>query len=349
MEHDIIEYGMISQKVESIICSELKKYEWTKCVFIEGENEEQKMEAREDGAILLTFLKIIPADLILVFCFVSLPMDISIDKHFKKVDENEQYNTSTYILSKEQIKQQCEEQGYMDLNYDSIWVKILISNLRREYLLNNTSKVISFILLLSSELHLKLSMSLTPCNSVSSSCLLTLYSNLMKQLVFSATLLSNQLKVQDNILRKKDEIIRFLNDTVISLGGSQLLNKWAPVGSNNYQCMQKWESREIKLPPDIDVQWMDDHIQNMMHLYLKFKGQECTIDDSCGFAKNANEIHGKRKMDSSPLEYNWYSRKSSSSESTSNEVNSLKVETDQIQKTKKAKKSFGKVRVSKGT
>lgn len=338
---------MILQKIESIICNELIKYEWTKCVFIESEKEGQKMEVSENGMTPLTFLKIIATDPILIFCFVSLPIDINVDEHLEKAHGNEQCDTLIYALSKEQIKQQCEEQGYMDLAYDSIWTKILKTDLQREYLLNNTNYVISFILLLSSELHLKLSVSLTPCNSLSFGCLSILHSNLMKQLVITTTLLSNQLKVQDCILRKKDEIIGYLKDTVISLGGSQILNKWAPTGSNNYRCMQKYESAEIQLPPDINVQWVENNIQNMMHLYLKCKDNKYRKDDSFGFGKNVNEIHGKRKLELSPSESNLYVEKSSGIESSSNETNLLNIERNQTKKSKKIKKLFGKVRVSK--
>lgn len=340
---------MTSQKVETIIYSELIKHEWTECVCVKGDREEQKMEISDGDATLLTFLKIIPTDTILVFCFVNLSMDISVDKNFEKVNDNEQYNASIYTLSKEQIKQQCEEQGYMNMYYDSVCVEILKSDPGREYLLNHRSNVASFVLLLSLKSHLKLRVSLTLCDSVTSNCLLTLHSNLMKQLVLSATLLSNQLEVQDHILRKKDEIISFLSDTVISLGGSQLLNKWAPVGSNNYQCMQKCENTEIILPPSTDAQWMGNHIQKMMHIYLKFKGHRCATDDSSSSARNVNGRNKKRKMEASPSDSTVYSRKISVSESTGDEATSLNVETDQNQKFKKAKKSFGRVRVSKGT
>lgn len=345
-----INYGVMnSQKIESIISNGLTKHEWSKCIFIKDEDGESGVENNEEETTLLTFLKIVSTDTVLVFCFIQLLMYIGTDRCLENINANKQYNALIYTLSKEQIEQQCEEQGYIDLNYDSIWINTSKLDLQREYLLNNASDKVSFVLPLSLELHLKLHISLTPSNSVSSSCLLTLFSDFMKQILYSGSLLSNKLKNQDQILRKKDEVIQFLSDTVISLGGSQILNKWAPVGSNNYQNMQRYEDSDIEISPNVDVQWMEYHIQNMMNSYLRVKNSECTIDDdSWDVEKSVNKNDRRKKINPSCLESYLYSRKTPNPGSAANKVDELNVENNLERKSKKAKRSFGKVRVSRG-
>lgn len=55
----------------------------------------------------------------------------------------------------------------------------------------------------------------------------------------------------------------------------------------------------------------------------------------------------KKKLEVSSSESNLYVKKSSSTESSSNETNLLNIERNQAKKSKKTTRLFGKVRVSK--
>lgn len=237
--------------IEQSILDNITECNWKKCEF------EEKTPKR------LSFLKVVPSkgtgDLsLLVFNFILIDMD-----------DNNRHKSMTYCLKYEELRIQCEEQGYMDMNYTSLWDIIQQKSHECQYgdfPNDRRDGKLSFILPLSNQLDLNI---VLRHSSVGHTLSQRVYQDLIKQLGFSALIQSNKIREQQAIIEGKDSVIQFLKENLISLGGLSLINKWAPKGSSNYESLEKSETLNLK--SSVDINLLQDDIEDLMNGYLKWR------------------------------------------------------------------------------
>lgn len=297
-----------------------KHCDWNICHF--ERKTKKKTEGHQD---LITFLKVIEwkdnnsnnneSEDILLSCFTTIDMNM--------VSDDETLNDILiYELSLTQLKQQCEEQGYLDMNLMTIWKELSNQIYHVEYVYDCTTRQITFIIQLSSgQLELKIRL-YQSSHYKDVEDMKSLYNNLVKQILYSGSIMRRNSIEQLNVIKEKDKVIEFLRDNLITLGGSNVIKKWAPKGSRNYKYYQPYEETDTSAIADeaeMNAHYFKEDIRFMINNYLKLNGYDMS----------------KMAVNDSILQ-------DSNNESIRNESESLSQSPR-----KRLKRSFGKVKVSK--
>lgn len=241
----------VANFMEQSILNNITGCNWKKCEF------EEKPSHR------VTFSNVIPSNgagdgNLLVFIFILIDMD-----------DNNRHKTMLYCLKYDELIVQCEEQGYMEMNYNSLWDMIQQQSHNCQYgdILNNLSdETLQFILSLSNQLKLNIELRRI---YVHHKCLERLYQDLIKQIGVSSLIQLNKIRKQQDIINGKDAVIEFLKENLINLGGISLINKWAPKGSLNYEFLEKNDMSNLK--SNVEKSLLQDDIEDLMNGYLKWR------------------------------------------------------------------------------
>lgn len=171
---------------------------------------------------------IIPLDTLL-FCFVPL-----LDK-----------KPYVAVLRPQDLEEQCRNQGFLESSINQIQAAL------REQTFNPPSAltfqkdndVLEILVNLSTALKLSLKATIVDNDPSLSSIIL---GRLLDDILAGSYLLGRLLFSRTKLLDSKDRAIEFLRENLEELGDKQILNRWAPEGSINYQALQKYDEDEVK-------------------------------------------------------------------------------------------------------
>ncbi|CCK70956.1 uncharacterized protein KNAG_0F02940 [Huiozyma naganishii CBS 8797] len=82
-------------------------------------------------------------------------------------------------------------------------------------------------------------------SSLANSVVAKLYSSLIEQFIEGGQNLLTLVHEQEETIHRKDDVVQFLKDTTVDLGGSSTIDRWAPPGSINYHVLKPRGARRV--------------------------------------------------------------------------------------------------------
>ena len=188
------------------------------------------------------------------------------------------------------VRKQCCQQGFESFpTTQQIWDKVRSSNFGSEaedVILMEMDTVIRYKLKLSESVSVNLeadAVCLTDPNLVQ-----ILNGSLLRQLIYGGGLLDRQLQNLWSIILEKDRVLQFMTDTVDDLGGAELIKKWAPAGSTNYEYLRRADEsmKDIEVP-SVDSRVYKSSARSFASKLLKL-GYDASLSLKARLTKGAN-------------------------------------------------------------
>lgn len=222
------------------------------------------------------------------------------------------------------VKRQCCKQGFESLpTVQRIWDKVRNSNSgsgAEDVVLLEMNSVVRYKLILSESISVNLetdAVCLTDPSLVQ-----ILNGSLLRQLTYGGELLNRQLQNLWSIILGKDRVLQFLTDTIDDLGGTELIKKWAPVGSTNYECLKRADEsmKDIEVPP-ADGRVYESSVGSFASKLLKL-GCDASLSSEAHFTGSTNIWQRQSQQQSVPNSNSKYASYDSFEEAAQESQNS---------------------------